>query len=107
MIRRFLAGFLVLSALLFGILSPSFAASPTSEDVRIQGGPLSTADDTPVKIDARIYFPEVTPAPAVILAHGFGGSKEGLSDRATQLQEAGYVVVTYSARGFGKTLTRS
>lgn len=104
MIRRFLAGFLVLSALLFGILSPSFAASPTSEDVRIQGGPLSTTDDTPVTIDARIYFPEVTPAPAVILAHGFGGSKEGLSDRATQLQEAGYVVVTYSARGFGKTI---
>jgi ABC-2 type transport system ATP-binding protein len=57
-----------------------------------------------VNIDARIYIPEITPAPAIILAHGFGGSKEGLSERASQLQEAGYVVLTYSARGFGKTI---
>lgn len=102
--RRIFASFLVLATLLIGILTPSFASGSSSKDIEIPGGPFSSTDDTPVNIDARIYIPEITPAPAIILAHGFGGSKEGLSERASQLQEAGYVVLTYSARGFGKTI---
>ncbi|MFZ9693948.1 MAG: alpha/beta fold hydrolase [Candidatus Nanopelagicales bacterium] len=102
--KRIFASFLVLLVLVIGVLTPSFASDPTSEDIQIEGGPFSATDDTPVNVDARIYIPETTPAPAIILAHGFGGSKEGLSERASQLQEAGYVVLTYSARGFGKTL---
>ncbi|MEN9923555.1 MAG: hypothetical protein RIS09_1069 [Actinomycetota bacterium] len=84
--------------------SPSRATTASIEDLEIQGGPLSATNERPVAVDARIYIPELTPAPAIILAHGFGGSKESLSDRALQLQDAGYVVLTYSARGFGRTL---
>ncbi|WP_433546990.1 alpha/beta fold hydrolase [Streptomyces sp. CA-294286] len=39
--------------------------------------------------------------PAVVLAHGFGGTKDSERDRAERLARAGYAVLTYSARGFG------
>ena len=35
------------------------------------GGP---GVNEPVKLDATLYLPARTPAPAVIMAHGFGGS---------------------------------
>ncbi|RKE18636.1 alpha/beta fold hydrolase [Streptomyces sp. TLI_171] len=41
--------------------------------------------------------------PAVLLAHGFGGSKEELRSRAEELARDGYAVLTWSARGFGKS----
>jgi ABC-2 type transport system ATP-binding protein len=37
----------------------------------------------------------------VLLAHGFGGTKESVAGQAADLQERGYVVVTWTARGFG------
>ncbi|MFD4583811.1 CocE/NonD family hydrolase [Streptomyces sp. NPDC058434] len=39
--------------------------------------------------------------PAVLLAHGFGGTKDSERERAERLARAGYAVLTYSARGFG------
>ncbi|WP_165854502.1 CocE/NonD family hydrolase [Streptomyces sp. V2] len=41
--------------------------------------------------------------PAVLLAHGFGGSKDDLKDQAEDLARDGYAVLTWSARGFGKS----
>ena len=67
------------------------------------GGPTSTTNPTPVQIDTSIFLPEVTPAPAVLLAHGFGGSKESLVAQAQHLADRGFVVLTYSARGFGRS----
>ncbi len=54
-----------------------------------------------VQIDLRLYIPAKTPAPAVMLAHGFGGDKNSLAQPARQLAERGFTVLTYSARGFG------
>ncbi|MEU6393141.1 alpha/beta fold hydrolase [Streptomyces sp. NPDC046939] len=39
--------------------------------------------------------------PAVLLAHGFGGSKEDVRGEAEKLARDGYAVLTWSARGFG------
>lgn len=39
--------------------------------------------------------------PAVLLGHGFGGSKEDVRPQAERLAAAGYAVLTWSARGFG------
>ncbi|MGA5064845.1 CocE/NonD family hydrolase [Streptomyces exfoliatus] len=39
--------------------------------------------------------------PAVLLGHGFGGSKEDVRAQAEQLARDGYAVLTWSARGFG------
>ncbi len=39
--------------------------------------------------------------PAVLLAHGFGGSKDDVRGQAEKLARHGYAVLTWSARGFG------
>ncbi len=58
---------------------------------------------TPVRLDTTLYVPDTTPAPAVLLAHGFGGDKQSVSGEATTLAEHGYLVLTYTARGFGRS----
>jgi ABC-2 type transport system ATP-binding protein len=56
-----------------------------------------------VFIDTSIYLPKKTPAPAILLAHGFGGSKDSVVTEAQAFQKRGYVVMTWTARGFGKS----
>ncbi|MFH8679850.1 alpha/beta fold hydrolase [Streptomyces lydicus] len=41
--------------------------------------------------------------PAVLLGHGFGGSKADLRGQAEELARSGYAVLTWSARGFGRS----
>ncbi len=41
--------------------------------------------------------------PAVLLAHGFGGSKADMRAQAEDLARDGYAVLTWSARGFGES----
>ncbi|MGY9070979.1 alpha/beta fold hydrolase [Streptomyces sp. CAS3] len=41
--------------------------------------------------------------PAVLLAHGFGGSKDDMRQQAEDLARDGYAVLTWSARGFGSS----
>lgn len=56
-----------------------------------------------VGLDTTLYLPDATPAPAVLLAHGFGGSKTDLDSEARLLAQHGYVVLAYTARGFGRS----
>ncbi|MGQ4478451.1 alpha/beta fold hydrolase [Streptomyces sp. SAS_276] len=44
-----------------------------------------------------------TRRPAVLLAHGFGGSKEDVRKEAEDMAGDGYAVLTWSARGFGRS----
>jgi ABC-2 type transport system ATP-binding protein len=44
--------------------------------------------------------------PAVLLAHGFGGSKDDMRQQAEDLARDGYAVLTWSARGFGRSTGR-
>src|SRR5215470_16532016 len=74
---------------------------PTMRNVRIPvaDGPRG---DQHVVLDASFF----TPAgggrvPAVLLAHGFGQSKEAVRPQAEDLARAGFAVLTWSARGFG------
>ncbi|HEY7009632.1 MAG TPA: alpha/beta hydrolase, partial [Jatrophihabitantaceae bacterium] len=60
-------------------------------------------DGARVDLDTTLYVPEHTPAPAVLLAQGFGGDKTGLAGTAKTLAEHGYVVLAYTARGFGNS----
>ncbi|HWU09360.1 MAG TPA: alpha/beta fold hydrolase [Streptomyces sp.] len=41
--------------------------------------------------------------PAVLIGHGFGGSKDDVRAQAEKLAADGYAVMTWSARGFGRT----
>ena len=64
------------------------------------------ADDQRVRLDATVYLPSgarYAPAPVVVLAHGFGGDKDDLDALARQTAHHGYVALTYSARGFGRS----
>ena len=76
--------------------SPAIDAQPRF----VQGTPEA---DVAVRLDLTVYFPAATPAPAVLLAHGFGGSKTDLDSEARSLAEHGYVVLAYTARGFGRS----
>ncbi|WP_336213345.1 CocE/NonD family hydrolase [Nonomuraea sp. LPB2021202275-12-8] len=62
------------------------------------------ADDQRVEIDATFFAPPgAGKAPAVLLAHGFGGSKQSVRQEAVRLAQEGYAVLTWSARGFGRS----
>ncbi|EID55791.1 alpha/beta fold hydrolase [Saccharomonospora xinjiangensis] len=62
--------------------------------------------DDRVQLDTTMYVPERTPAPAVLVPHGFGGDKNSVAREAAELAERGFVVLTYSARGFGRSTGR-
>ncbi|MGW3120155.1 CocE/NonD family hydrolase [Streptomyces sp. NPDC001107] len=61
-----------------------------------------------VRIDTSYFTPASTGGrhPAVLLAHGFGGSKQDVRQQAEDLAQDGYAVLTWSARGFGKSTGR-
>src|SRR4051794_34172406 len=86
------------------VVAPPAAAAEEirTEDARVPSG--SGADA--VQLDTTTFVPASAAdhrAPAVVLAHGFGGSKQSVADDARDLAERGYVVLTYSARGFGRS----
>ncbi|MGP4018836.1 alpha/beta fold hydrolase [Saccharopolyspora sp. 5N708] len=56
-----------------------------------------------VQIDVTLFAPADTPAPAILLAHGFGGSKNDTAAQAQELVRRGFTVLTYSSRGFGRS----
>ena len=58
-----------------------------------------------VRIDTAYFTsgPSGARRPAVLLAHGFGGSKQDVRQQAEDLAGEGYAVLTWSARGFGKS----
>ncbi|MHA6623047.1 alpha/beta fold hydrolase [Pseudonocardia sp. DLS-67] len=92
--RRSLALSVVL-AVVGGLLLTGAAPA----DVRVSEERVTTPDG--VELDTSLYLPAVTPAPAVLVAHGFGGSKASVDTDARALAARGFVVLTWSARGFG------
>lgn len=80
--------------------APTTSGAATVTDLRVAVG--AEPDGAPVTLDASIFVPTSAGRhPAVLLAHGFGGSKDDLVDQARRLAERGFVVLTYTARGFG------
>ncbi|MFD7706538.1 alpha/beta fold hydrolase [Streptomyces sp. NPDC059786] len=53
------------------------------------------------RIDTSYFTAGSGRRPAVLLTHGFGGSKEDVREQAEDLARDGYAVLTWSARGFG------
>lgn len=78
---------------------------------------VAASDDTPavrrtdrvmavdgVRLDTSFFTtPGTARRPAVLLAHGFGGSKNDMRAEAEDLARDGYAVLTWSARGFGRS----
>lgn len=60
-----------------------------------------------VRLDTSFFTtPGTGRRPAVLLAHGFGGSKADTRQEAEDLARQGYAVLTWSARGFGRSTGR-
>src|SRR5450432_3268233 len=61
-------------------------------------------DNQHVVLDATFFTPVGGgKVPAVLLAHGFGETKNAVRPEAEQLARAGFAVLTWSARGFGQS----
>lgn len=57
-----------------------------------------------VSLDATFFTPPGRGrVPAILLAHGFGETKGAVGPEAEQLARAGFAVLTWSARGFGRS----
>ncbi|MDT0212586.1 alpha/beta fold hydrolase [Rothia sp. ARF10] len=87
------------------VASPAAAEGDTrvrTTDQLVDVGP--EPDGTPVRLDTRLYLPPGDdPRPAVLLAHGFGGSKESVDREARAYAADGHVVLAFTARGFGRS----
>ncbi|MBG0818235.1 alpha/beta fold hydrolase [Planomonospora sp. ID82291] len=81
---------------------------PSEPQVRVRNQMITVvdgpADDQRVVLDTSFFPPAGGgKAPAVLLAHGFGGSKQSVREAALRLAREGYAVLTWSARGFGRS----
>jgi len=87
------------------VTTPETTPPPDIEPTAERVPTVPEPDGTPVELDVDIYLPETGEAPysALILAHGFGGSKVGLRTQAQEYAGAGYLVLAYTARGFGES----
>jgi ABC-2 type transport system ATP-binding protein len=75
-------------------------ASDETPEVRRTDQVLAGADG--VRVDTSYFISAADGRrPAVLLAHGFGGSKDDVREQAEGLARDGYAVLTWSARGFG------
>ncbi|HEX6446854.1 MAG TPA: alpha/beta fold hydrolase [Streptosporangiales bacterium] len=99
-----LAVVLVGAAVLVAVVSrgPSYRAE--ARTLTVHTGP---AGRQPVRLDTTLYVPAGAdahhPVPAVLLAHGFGGTKASVAKDARDLAKLGYVVLTWTAEGFGRS----
>ncbi|HLL69346.1 MAG TPA: alpha/beta fold hydrolase [Micromonosporaceae bacterium] len=106
--RRIIAGaiaVLVLGGLVAWAVAPEQVNYRTEDRMlTVRTGPNDAVD---VDLDTRLYLPDgataQNPVPAVLLAHGFGGTKTSVAADAEELAALGYAVLTWTAQGFGKS----
>ncbi|GAA4076424.1 alpha/beta fold hydrolase [Actinomadura miaoliensis] len=85
--------------LAWGVTSGEPPVRALHQRIQVVDGPK---DDQRVSLDTTFFRPVGrAKGPAVLLAHGFGGSKNDMRAEAEDLARAGYAVLTWSARGFG------
>ncbi|MFI7213568.1 alpha/beta fold hydrolase [Micromonospora maritima] len=95
---------LVVAALVWAVRPQGPGFRTEAAVVTVRSGP---AGDEPVDLDTTLYLPgdasDTNRVPAVLLAHGFGGTKESVRSDAEDLVARGYAVLTWTARGFGRS----
>jgi ABC-2 type transport system ATP-binding protein len=106
-VRRRTTVALASAAVIVAVAAIGTAAIATSDPAVLQTVAMVPVGNGPdgraVSLDTTLFVPKDLKgrAPAVILAHGFGGSKDDETSDALDLARHGYVALTYSARGFG------
>ena len=88
-----------LLTLAFAVPASASTVSRTVEErIEVPAGP---GQEGAIALDTTLYLPATTPAPAVLVAHGFGGTKASVDADARALADRGFVVLAWTARGFG------
>ena len=102
--RRLIAASLALVAAMVGAVVPTAQAADQIVETALLIPGTPEPDGDPVMIDTTILTADpATAQPAIILAHGFGGTKDDSLTTARTLARDGYTVIIYTARGFGKS----
>src|SRR3954447_12909940 len=108
-LRRMLIIGGIVAVVLIGLVGWAVWPAPvhyTASDQRItvRTGPNG---DQPVDLDTTFYLPKgasaAAPVPAILLAHGFGGTKQSVASDAKDFADRGYAVLTWTAQGFGRS----
>ncbi|GAA0352554.1 CocE/NonD family hydrolase [Streptomyces turgidiscabies] len=104
--RRLIAGVAVAVVLLAGAGTWTAVASDDAPAVHRADRVMDVGGG--VRIDTSFFTAgsDTSRRPAVLLAHGFGGSKDDVRSQAQDLARDGYAVLTWSARGFGRSTGR-
>ncbi|WP_345505988.1 alpha/beta fold hydrolase [Terrabacter aeriphilus] len=84
-----------------GPVAAPAADAATPEVTSVPVGP--EPDGTAVRLDVSVWPQASGTHPVVLLAHGFGGTKDSMATQAAELHDRGYVVITWSARGHGRS----
>ncbi|MBW8485087.1 alpha/beta fold hydrolase [Actinomadura parmotrematis] len=85
----------------WGLAAGDAPVRSRAQTVRVVDGPH---DDQRVALDTTFFPPAGGgKGPAIMLGHGFGGSKDDVRADAEALARDGYAVLTWSARGFGRS----
>ena len=87
------------------------AQEPKSADHASDGVTCRAADiiSEGTRMSAEVFAPEGSEEkklPTIIMSHGWGGTAEHLRHSATEFAQAGYLVVTFDYRGWGKSDSR-
>jgi ABC-2 type transport system ATP-binding protein len=87
--------------LLVAVVAATAGSELVVEPLRVDVG----TEDDEVVLDAALYLPPGAsaedPRPAVLLGHGFLSDRTAVDEPARSLAADGYVVLTWSSRGFG------
>ncbi len=113
-VRASLVAALAIGAGLVVAPSPAAIAAPAPAPASVQAAdPVSPEvttvpvraepDGTPVRLDVSVWAQSSGKHPVVLLAHGFGGTKDSVTSEANDLHDRGYVVIAWSARGHGQS----
>ncbi len=105
---RGLAGLAVVMALLIAAVAAGLAVAGGTPGFSVRNLRIAVTDgpagNQHVVLDASFFTPAgAGRVPAIMLAHGFGETKNAVRPEAVQLVQAGFAVLTWSARGFGKS----
>jgi ABC-2 type transport system ATP-binding protein len=104
--RRWALVAVVLALAVAGIVAGKIASRPAPVSSRnlmisVVDGPR---DNQHIRLDATFFTPAgAGKVPAILLAHGFGGTKNSVRPEAERLARDGFAVLTWSARGFGRS----
>lgn len=94
-------------ALLAMIVSSAVGASIVSNGGHVKTQEITFTTDIGVESHAKMYIPDTataaTPAPAVILCHGYTASSDAMEPNAIELSRRGYVVMALDMYGHGDT----